>query len=265
MEPLARTVSSWLQHRLGRPVEFVDMPDWRDRETAFDSGQVDLLWICGLPYVRKADSAESHVRLAAAPVMADRRYGGRPVYFSDVVVQAQSMVGSFPELEGKRWSINEPGSHSGYNVVRDFLGRQGLDWSFFAEVVESGSHERSLAMIRAGEIDASAIDSTVLETAIAAEPRIAKEIKVLTTLGPSPIPPWIVREEMDAVAAAAITLELVGMHETTSGRNILARWGVERFAQVTDKDYDPIREMDERARQVGAPPGMHGLPPTHPS
>lgn len=254
MEPFARGVAHWLESTLEAPVEYVDLPEWRDREAAFDRGELDLLWICGLPYVWKADAAEVGAHLVAAPVMSEQRYGNVPVYFSDVVVRKESEVESFDQLRGKTWSFNEPASHSGYNVVRDYLARVGLDWSLFKEVIEAGSHERSLQLIRSGEVDASAIDSTVLEVALRAEPEISEEIRVLLTFGPSPMPPWIVRPGLANELGDNLGRELERMHSTAEGKELLARWGIARFARVVDGDYDPIREMEKRGQGVGHPP-----------
>ena len=41
-------------------------------------------------------------------------------------------------------------------------------------------------------IDAIAIDSTVLEMALAREPGIIEKVRTVTVLGPSPAPPWVV-------------------------------------------------------------------------
>jgi ABC-type nitrate/sulfonate/bicarbonate transport system substrate-binding protein len=56
--------------------------------------------------------------LLAAPLPAGARYGGKPIYFSDVVVRRDSPYQTFADLRGVTWGYNEPGSQSGYNVVR---------------------------------------------------------------------------------------------------------------------------------------------------
>jgi ABC-type phosphate/phosphonate transport system substrate-binding protein len=40
------------------------------------------------------------------------------------------------------------------------------------------------------------------------------------------------------------------MHLTTEGQAILAEAMMARFVQVTDKDYDPIREMARQAELI---------------
>ena len=119
--------------------------------------------MCGLPSVLRVDKRKPRIELLAAPVMEGDRYDDRPIYFSDVVVRRDNDFHAFADLQGASWAYNEPGSHSGYNAVRHYLATQCDPWGTFSRVVESGSHQASLQMILDGEIDASAIESTVLE------------------------------------------------------------------------------------------------------
>src|SRR5690606_17463486 len=118
MDRLCRDLADYLAARLSIPVRAVLDPPWQERERLFDAGQIDLCWICGLPYVRKADRTPGRIAPLVAPVMAGRRYGGQPVYFSDVVVRHDSPYRHLSDLAGASWAYNEPGSHSGYGVVR---------------------------------------------------------------------------------------------------------------------------------------------------
>jgi hypothetical protein len=92
-----------------------------------DCGHIDVCWICGLGYVRKRSRGESHVELLGAPVMKNPRYAGKPVYYSDVVERAESRFRTFDDLCGAAWAYNEPGSHSGYNLVRCHSRRGGKE------------------------------------------------------------------------------------------------------------------------------------------
>jgi phosphonate transport system substrate-binding protein len=203
-----------------------------------------------MPYVRLADQRNPLISLLAAPIMAGPRYGDRPIYFSDVVVRRDSSFHSFADLRGASWAFNEPGSQSGYHITRYHLATMGEGWSFFGRVVGTGAHRRSLRMVIDGEIDASAVDSTVLEWVLARQPEVSEAIRVIDTLGPSPIPPWVMSRKMAARHGEALRQALVEMHYTAEGRQILAAGGISRFAAVADTDYDLIRQMAELASNL---------------
>jgi phosphonate transport system substrate-binding protein len=162
----------------------------------------------------------------------------------------ESLFYSFDDLRGARWAYNEPASHSGYHVVRAYLASQGLDGAFFGEVLAAGSHEVALRQILAGKADAAAIDSTVLELQSLAEPQLINDIRVIASLGPSPIPPWVVGTHVPSHVRGAVRRLLLEMHTDAEGQRLLARTQLARFVAVSDADYDPIRELLRHAEQV---------------
>ncbi len=245
-----RAIARYLERKLGIATEFVDDVSWCERERQFDAGEIQLCWLCGLPYVWKADRPAPLIELVAAPVMAALRYGDQPVYFSDVAVHKHSRFVSFDDLRGASWAYNEPNSHSGYNVVRHYLSRMGETGGYFGETVESGAHQVSLRMIVDGEIDASAIDSTVLEAEFARDPQLRGNIRVIDTLGPSPIPPWVMHKDLPSALKQSLHSLFVGMDDDAEGREILRTWGMARFDPIDDAAYDPIRTMSADAASV---------------
>lgn len=250
MDFFTRDLAAYLAARLGEPVEaLLDIP-WQERERRLDSGQLALCWICGLPYARRASLRPAGVTLVAAPVFLGMRYQDKPVYFSDVVVRHGSPYQGLAGLRGAAWAFNEPGSHSGYNLVRSVLAARGERDGFFSRAVESGSHQESLQMILRGEVDASAIDCTVLELEMRRDPALGQRLRVIETLGPSPIPPWVAPASSPAGLRAKLRELMLGMAGDPQGREILAKAYLARFAPVADQDYDPIREMDRLAQGV---------------
>jgi phosphonate transport system substrate-binding protein len=247
MDDLCRDLAEYITDRLSIPVQpVIDLP-WQEREQLLDAGKIDLCWICGLPYVRKADRLPARIEPLVAPVMAGSRYQNRPIYFSDVVVHQQSAFQKLADLRGASWAYNEPGSHSGYGVVRYALAKQGKTLHFFGRVIESGAHQNSLAMILEKEVDGSAIDSTVLELELANHPEIESQIRIIDTFGPSPIPPWVVSKDMPVEIRNALQELLTRLDADSLGQTILKKVGMAHFVPVNDHDYDPIREMAQIA------------------
>lgn len=243
-------IARYVSARLAVRAEFVADLSWQERERLLDEGQIQVGWICGLPYVRKVDRDPPLVRLLAAPVMQQPRYEGRPIYFSDVIVHRDSGYLTFADLRGASWAYNEPHSQSGYNVTRYHLATLGETSGYFSQVVEAGSHLRALQMVLDRRIDASAIDSTVLELELQRDPGLADRIRIVDMLGPSPIPPWVVTRSVSPEMEGALREAFLGMHEHPEGREVLAAGQMARFARVADADYDPIREMTLQAQRV---------------
>ncbi len=222
--------------------------------TSFDqfaTGEIDVGFICGLPYIQLARQTPAPVELLAAPVIAGERYGGRPVYFSDVITHRSSPFRTFADLRGRSWAYNDLDSHSGYNLTRQYLVRLGETRGFFSRVVEAGFHQRAIELVATREIDAAAIDSQVLAIELRDQPGLGEEVRVIETLGPSSIQPVVAARHLSADLKAALRAVLLEMSINPAARTELARGFVERFVPVRDDDYDDIRGMLDAAENAG--------------
>ena len=241
-DEMCRDLVEYLKLALGMHVELVDTVAWRERERMLETGEIDLCWICGLPYVQKVDAGHG-IEPCVAPVMPAKRYQGRPIYFSELIVRADSPYTSFTDFRGEAWVFNEPRSHSGFNVICHYLATQRLTLDYFARLVEAGAHQVALELILAGEVAAGAIDSTVLEAELRRRPSLAGRLRSVGTLGPSPAPPWVFSAKVPPELRRRVTQCLAGMHHTNTGAAVLAGWGIAELGPVADRTYDPIREM----------------------
>jgi phosphonate transport system substrate-binding protein len=251
-DAMCHELAQWLSARLGAAIEFVDQVPWQERERLLAAGQLDLCWICSPPMLRMVD-AGLPLEPCVAPVMAAARYGHKPVYFSDVVVRADSAHRSFADLRGQSWAYNELGSHSGYGIVCHHLASLGTDFGYFSHVVEAGSHQAALRLVASDEISAAAIDSTVLEAESLQFPALRDRVRVITTLGPSPAPAWVLSSRLPAVTKAAIRSALAAMGEDMQGRSILESWGIAALQPVGLQDYEATRRMMRSGASVGIP------------
>ncbi|UCH59773.1 MAG: PhnD/SsuA/transferrin family substrate-binding protein [Anaerolineales bacterium] len=247
---IAAALAGYLQDRTGIPVDFKHELTWQERLRLLDAGEIDIGWICGLPYIQRADQPVTQIELLVAPVMRAERYQNQPVYFSDVIVRKESPYQSIDDLRGKSWAYNEPGSHSGYNLTRFMLAKMGAYSDYFAPVVEAGSHQTALELLLAGKIEATAIDSTVLEIELEERPEIVGQIRTLTTWGPSPIPPWVIQKKLPARLKTVLREALLSLDNKKDFQHLFTNSGLKGFVQVNDQDYNPIREMYQIAQTV---------------
>jgi phosphonate transport system substrate-binding protein len=245
-----REVVTYLGGVTGYPTEMVSDPS-SDLDAMFDEGRIEAAFGCGLPYVWKAAAASPSVRLMVAPVLPAARYGDRPIYYSDVVVRADSPYRTFDDLRGATFAYNQRVSFSGYVLPLYHLLTLGRTNGYFGAVVASGSHAVSMDWVEGGRAAAAAIDSVVLEMEWRQRPARARTLRVVESLGPAAMPPVMASTRLADDVHRALAEALVHMHTTDHGQEILKRGGVRRFAPVTDQHYDDIRRRLEALQRAG--------------
>jgi phosphonate transport system substrate-binding protein len=245
--PVYEVVTEVVGTRLGIETDLVV-------ETSYESCEKDLndvCFVCSLPYVMFERRGIDVAVPIAAPVLKGERYGGRPIYFSDVIVHRDSPARSFLDLRGRSWAYNEPLSHSGYGITRYHLVEMGETNGFFGEVVEAGFHQEAIGMVVRKEVEGSAIDSQVLEVELRDHPELASQVRVVESLGPSIIQPVAVSRRVPEDLREAIGHVLVTMSEDARVRDRLSAGLVERFVPVDARSYDQIRRMVDACEAAG--------------
>ena len=239
MLPVYRFLADRIGRHLDRRVELVVGRSFDQ----FEQGEADLGVICGLPYVWLADRRPPPVEPLAAPVLSGDRYGGRPVYYSDVIVRHDSPITGLEELAARSWAFNEPASHSGHAVTLYSLAAMGARPGFLGPVVEAGFHQRAIRLVAAGRVDAAAIDSQVLAIELRDHPRLADRLRVIGAFGPSTIQPVVAASRLPARLKEQAREALVDLARDPAARPVLAYGLIDRFTLIDDAAYDDIRAM----------------------
>jgi len=193
----------------------------------FASGAADIGFICGPSFPFLNESARA-VELLPLPAPSDRRAAGRPVYFADVVVSSGCPARTFADLRGARWAFNDRNSKSGWFSMAERCAPESPE-EFFAELIASGSHLRSLDLVSTGAADAAAIDSNVLRLH-------PTPLRVIESWGPFPIQPAVIRAALPEQTKRRVAEVLLTIHERHG--DALARYGVLRFVGGNEADYE---------------------------
>jgi phosphonate transport system substrate-binding protein len=244
-------MTEYLSVKSGIPCEFVTGLSYGTINEMLAAGAVDAAFVCGLPYVIERDKPQPNVTLLVAPVMKDARYGGKPKYFSDLIVKKGSSYQSLADLRGKTYVYNDELSNSGYNMPRHKLVEMGETKGFFGKVLRSGSHEESIRMVAQGEADASFVDSLVLDYDRTKGKGFAAQVHVVESRGPAGICPVVASAKIAADRRQKLQDVFLQMDKDPDGRKLLDEALVARFEKVDDGNYDDIRGMKKQAEDAG--------------
>jgi len=261
--PIYEDLAKYLGKKTGRDAKVVSGLSYDESDKLLNQGIIQLGFVCGLPYTH-AKQAGTY-RLLAIPVMAMKKgtfpdvpgYENIPhKYFSYTIVRKDSPLKSWQDLRGHSYAYNEQNSNSGYNMPRYKLVQLGVkswqDW--FSKISVSGSHEESIRLVASGAVDASSVDSLVLDYDRSIKNPDALNVKVIEVLGypkGAGIVPVVISNKADPKMAHDIQAALLNMHHDPEGRRILQKALILRFDLPDDKNYDDIRMMEQAAKKSG--------------
>ncbi len=256
-----REIAAYIQQRLGREVKIISGINYKESTTLLQRGIIQVGFICGLPYVQNS----ANFSLVAIPVASTNSIKGFAdtsnaelipgKYYSYTIVRKDSPYSNWAQLKGKSYVYNEQTSNSGYNMPRYKLVQLGAkSWKdYFSRVEVSGSHEESIRMVSRGVVDASSVDSLVLDYDRSIGDPDATNVRVIEALFPggAGIPPVVINKGAEQGLRQRLTQILTGMDKDPAGKAILAKALLQRFAPPDDTNYDDIRRMESTAHKLG--------------
>jgi len=256
------SLAKYFSGKLGWDVEVVSGLSYSEADKMLDSGAIQVGYVCGLPYTHK--KAEGKYDLLAIPVMSLKKgtykdangYENVPgKYYSYTIVRKDSPINSWADMKGKSYAFNDMGSNSGYNMPRFKLVNLGAkSWKdYFSKVVVSGAHEESIRMVSKGLVDASSVDSLVLDYDRSIGDKDALNVRIIEHLhkGGAGAPPVVISKKADPEIKSKLKDVLLAMHSDPEGKKILSNALVTRFDPPNDSNYDDIRNMEKAAKDAG--------------
>jgi phosphonate transport system substrate-binding protein len=227
---------SYLERRMGRPVEFVQRKSYREINELLLRDEIDFAWVCGFPYVQHWHTFQ----LVAVPV-----FHGKPLYRSYLIVPASDHVTrNWKDLRGKVFAFSDPDSNSGYLYPQYHMRQLGIvPTRFFRAFFFTWGHRNVVEAVAAGLADAGAVDGYVWETLAKQDPQLTGRTRVVARSPLFAFPPIVARKTLPATTLGKFQGTLVRMADDSQGRKLLRELNLDGFAVEPPKLFDSIHRM----------------------
>ena len=232
-----RQLLDYIGKRLDRRVELVDRDSYAEINDLIGSGDIDVAFVCGQPYV------DGHDEIGSELLVAPQMYG-KTVYHSYIIVPEDSPVERFEGLRGKTFAFVDPMSNSGKLVPLYMLAKRGeAPESYFRKYVYTYAHDKSIKAVAQGIVDGAAVDHLIWEHLNTTHPELTAKTRVIEKSPPYGIPPVVVHSALDPELKERMRQLFLSIHEDKKGREILKGMMIDKFVGIDDRAYDSIREM----------------------
>jgi len=231
----------YLSARLGRPVELVQRRTYGEINQLVKEGEVDVAFVCTAAYVVGHD--EFGMRLLAAP-----QVNGATVYYSYLIVPADSPAQSLADLRGSVFAFTDPLSTTGRMYPIYLVQRLGTTAErFFGRTYFTYSHDEAIRAVAGGLADGAAVDSLVYDSVVRRDPALGAKIRVIDRSPPFGIPPVVVGPSVRPQLVAQLAEALMGMSADPEGRRALEAMQLDGFVPIEDSAYDSVRTLLKEA------------------
>ena len=152
--------AKYLSEKTGMKVEYVPVVDYAAVVTAFERGEIDMVWFGGLTGVQARALVPEAEAIAQRP--SDEK-------FQSVFIKQKGLpINSLKDLKGKSFAFGSESSTSGHLMPRFFLDAEGInpDKDFNGAPVYSGSHDKTYGLVESGSVQAGAVNKQYWEKAV---------------------------------------------------------------------------------------------------
>jgi ABC-type phosphate/phosphonate transport system substrate-binding protein len=245
-----RALLEWVAVRAEVDFEVIDYPAPAPLSSLWARPDAACVFMCGYPL----SQARPQPRVLAAPVPSPPRYGGRPVYWTDIIVRAESKITRLEDTFGHRFAFTTEDSQSGYQAPRLLLARHAHGASLFAATVGPlVTPRRIIEAVLAGNADAGPLDSYVHDLLRRHEPEVASRLRVIAATPPTPIPPLVAATGIAADDAERIVGALMAAGSSDALAAIRATLLLEGFAPASSDAYRVLHADAQQADRLGYP------------
>lgn len=219
-----RIIAGWLARELDQPVRLVQRNTYDQINQLLEEGSAHFGLICTGAYL---EARRKGVELE--PILIPIHSGG-PVYYSLIVVRADSPYERFEEVIDKRWAFADPLSLTGHFYPLAAALDLGVDpHKVLTEVSYTYSHHDSIQAVLDGIADVAAVDSHVYDYEVKHKPDVAARLKVIHRSPPLGIQPVVAGPDVPDGLVSRFRSALIRVGETTEGQQLLEDLGMSGF------------------------------------
>lgn len=188
-------------------------------------------------------------QLGVEPIARPINEDGASTYCGYIFVRKDSGINSVADMKGKTFAFVEKATTAGYVYPLAYLKQHHVDSidGYFKAYHFTGSHDGAIDSVLNGRADIGAAKNTIYNFVRKADPRIDKELVILATSPRVPSNGLCVKPDMAPAKKERLRQELLELHQTSEGLEVLKSLGFQRFVETSRDDYQPVFALSAEA------------------
>lgn len=238
-----KLLGEYLTKKTGVPIEFTILSRYGNIIESFTTEKMDGAFFGSFT------GALAIQKLGVVPLARPVNLDQTSSYRGYIFVRKDSGIKGAGQMKGKRMAFVERATTAGYIFPRAWLKEQGitdLD-GFFKEFFFTGSHDAAIRAVLDRKADVGAAKHSIYDRVRKDDPRVDQDLVILARS------PWVpsnglcVRKDLDPALQKKLKEALLALEQDPSGKEVLEKFGAIRFIETTEKDYQPVLDLSNKA------------------
>ncbi len=234
-------LTDYLSRKIGVPVHLEIVSKYSMMKEAFLEGRADAGFFGSFSYVLSHASAE--IEPIARPVWLD----GSSTYSGYLFVRKDSRISNINDMKGKTLVLVDRETTAGYIFQLFYLRKFGItDMSeYFSRIYYAGTHDAAAWAVYIGEADIGAAKDRIFKSLSEEYPDFGEKMVVLASSPEVPSNGLAVNKNMRPALKIFLRSIFLNMDKCEEGKEVLRKFGAQKFIATKDEDYYPLHQMIE--------------------
>ena len=187
-------------------------------------------------------------QLGVVPLVRPINMDNTSTYQGYIFVRKDSSITSVADMKGKSMALVEK-TTAGFVFPMAWFKRQKVDDmnAYSSEQFISGSHDRTISLVLNGKANVGAAKSTIYKNMRKWQPRIDRELIILTSSPKVPSNTFCVSQKFDRQYQEQLKDLLLNLRGDQRGREVLKQLGAKRFVETSREQYQPVFDLAKEA------------------
>jgi phosphonate transport system substrate-binding protein len=184
----------------------------------------------------------AHAKLGVEAIARPMTIDGISSYHGLIFARKGGEIKNAEDMKGKTFVFVDKATTAGYLLPLSFFKKNEIRnyRTYFKEIYFAGTHEAAIYDVLNKKADIGAAKNTIYYKLSNSDSRIKNEMFVLEKSPDVPENGLAVRKDLDVAIKNKLKDKLLNMHNDPDGRNVLKKFGAQRFIETKDDDYSGV-------------------------
>ncbi len=227
-----KALKAHLAQATGKEIELIVTTDYSSMIEAMRSKRIDVAYFGPLSYIL----ARSKCAIEPFATMVK---DGKPTYRAVIIANRAGGVKDLAGIKGHNMAYGDKASTSSHLIPKSMLAKLDLLGGRDYQEHFLGAHDAVAMAVQNGHAQAGGLSKPIFESLVERKLVSLEKVVVLQESAEFPNYPWAMHTDLAPDLKQRIATAFTGLTD----KAVLKPFKAEAFTTITDKDYNPVREL----------------------